>query len=96
MDKISLLRNMMRIRKVEEEIAKRYKQNKMRCPTHLSIGQEATPTAVSKFLDSNDFVVSTHRGHAHYLAKGGDLKKMISEIYGKKTGCSSGKEALCI
>jgi len=91
MDKISLLRNMMRIRKVEEEIAKRYKQNKMRCPTHLSIGQEATPTAVSKFLDSNDFVVSTHRGHAHYLAKGGDLKKMISEIYGKKTGCSSGK-----
>lgn len=91
MNKISLLSNMMRIRLVEEEIAKRYKQNKMRCPTHLSIGQEAPPTAVSNFLNKNDFVVSTHRGHAHYLAKGGNLKKMISEIYGKKTGCSGGK-----
>ena len=91
MNKLSLLSNMMRIRLVEEEIAKRYKQNKMRCPTHLSIGQEAPPTAVSNFLDKNDFVVSTHRGHAHYLAKGGNLKKMISEIYGKKTGCSGGK-----
>ena len=91
MNKLSLYKEMFRIRKVEEEIAERYKQNKMRCPTHLSIGQEATPTAVSYYLNKNDFVVSTHRGHAHYLAKGGNLKKMISEIYGKKTGCSGGK-----
>ena len=91
MDKLSILKTMMRIRQVEEEIAKRYGENKMRCPTHLSIGQEATPTAVSQYLDFKDFVVSTHRGHAHYLAKGGNLKKMISEIYGKETGCSGGK-----
>lgn len=91
MDKLSILKTMMRIRQVEEEIAKRYGEKKMRCPTHLSIGQEATPTAVSQYLDFEDFVVSTHRGHAHYLAKGGNLKKMISEIYGKETGCSGGK-----
>ena len=55
MDKLSILKTMMRIRQVEEEIAKRYGEKKMRCPTHLSIGQEATPTAVSQFLDFEDF-----------------------------------------
>tara|TARA_Y100000589_G_scaffold290518_1_gene293272 strand:+ start:2210 stop:3196 length:987 start_codon:yes stop_codon:yes gene_type:complete len=86
-----LLKTMMRIRAVEEKIAKEYSQQKMRCPTHLSIGQEAVPSAISMCINKNDFVVSTHRGHAHYLAKGGDLKAMIAEIYGKETGCSKGK-----
>ena len=82
---------MLRIRLVEEEIALRYKQEKMRCPVHLSIGQEEIPAVISQSLDKNDYMVSTHRGHAHYLSKGGDLKKMIAELYGKESGCSKGK-----
>jgi TPP-dependent pyruvate/acetoin dehydrogenase alpha subunit len=82
---------MLKIRLTEEEIARRYGEQKMRCPTHLSIGQEAVPAVLSQFLSNEDLVVSTHRGHAHYLAKNGDLKKMIAELYGKKSGCSAGK-----
>ena len=63
----------------------------MRCPTHLSIGQEAVPSAFSEIAKKYDFAVSSHRGHAHYLAKGGSLKSMLAEIYGKATGCSGGK-----
>ena len=82
---------MYQIRSVEEEISKRYKEGKMRCPTHLSIGQEAVPAVFSELANKDDFAISSHRGHAHYLAKGGNLKSMIAEIYGKKTGCSKGK-----
>ena len=82
---------MYRIRSVEEEISKRYSEGKMRCPTHLSVGQEAVPAAFQEVVSKNDFAVSSHRGHAHYLSKGGNLKSMIAEIYGKKTGCSKGK-----
>lgn len=89
--KLSLFETMYRIRKVEEEIALRYSGGKMRCPTHLSIGQELVPSIFAQFVQKSDFAVSTHRGHAHYLAKGGDLKGMIAEIYGKKTGCAQGK-----
>ena len=76
---------------VEERIAYEYPKNQIRCPTHLSIGQEAIPAALFTLFTKEDFAVSTHRGHAHYLSKGGDLKKMISEIYGKDTGCAGGK-----
>jgi len=86
-----LLKKMHFIRLVEEEIADRYNQGQMRCPVHLSIGQEGVPAGFSMASRRSDFAVSTHRGHAHYLAKGGDLKAMISEIYGKSTGCSHGK-----
>ena len=79
------------IRQTEELIAKYYDHQKMRCPVHLSIGQEAVPSVLSGFINNNDLAVSTHRGHAHYIAKNGNLKKMIAEIYGKKTGCSKGK-----
>ena len=82
---------MKKIRLVEERIALEYPKNEIRCPTHLSIGQEAVPSALSLFLKKKDLVVSTHRGHAHYLSKGGCLKKMIAELYGKSTGCSGGK-----
>ena len=88
---LDLFRQMYRIRAVEEEIAYRYPQGKMRCPVHLSIGQEAIPAVFAETIRSTDFAVSTHRGHAHYLAKGGDLHAMIAEIYGKATGCAKGK-----
>lgn len=88
---LNLYKNMLLIRLAEEGIAKRYKDGKMRCPTHLSIGQEAAASGVGLALRKTDLALSTHRGHAHYLAKGGSLKKMIAEIYGKSTGCSKGK-----
>lgn len=86
-----LLFKMRRIRMIEEEIAKRYPEGRMRCPTHLSIGQEAIAAIVCSHLNNSDLAVSTHRAHAHYLAKGGDLKAMIAELYGKASGCSGGK-----
>jgi TPP-dependent pyruvate/acetoin dehydrogenase alpha subunit len=88
---VQLLHGMKRIRLVEECIAARYSQGKMRCPTHLSIGQEAAAIGVGLALRHTDLAVSTHRAHAHYLAKGGDLKAMLAEIYGKATGCSRGR-----
>lgn len=88
---LELLRQMMRIRGVEEAIADRYSEGRMRCPTHLSIGQEAVAAAVGLALEPSDQAVSGHRAHAHYLGKGGDLAAMIAEIYGKATGCAGGK-----
>ncbi len=88
---IELLKKMKIIRMVEETIAKRYSEWKMRCPTHLCTGQEATAAAVGQALKKDDFVLSTHRAHGHYLSKGGNLNEMIAEIYGKETGCSRGK-----
>ena len=88
---IELLRGMKRIRLVEEGIAERYPQGNMRCPMHLSIGQEAAAIGVGLALKHSDLAVSSHRAHAHYLSKGGDLKAMLAEIYGKATGCSSGR-----
>lgn len=82
--------NSLRIRLVEERIAEKYSEQKMRCPTHLSIGQELPPSIVSNCLEHGDYAVSSHRAHAHYLAKGGSLKKLIAEIYGKVSGCSRG------
>ena len=86
-----LYRRMELIRCVEETIAERYNEEQMRCPTHLSIGQEAVAAAVGVALRSDDYAVSTHRSHGHYLGKGGDVPKMIAEIYGKATGCSKGR-----
>lgn len=82
---------MMRVRMIEETIADRYAEQQMRCPVHLSIGQEAVAVGVCETLKKDDYIMSTHRAHAHYLAKGGDLKTMIAELYGKATGCCSGK-----
>lgn len=88
---VKLLHGMKRIRAAEEGIAERYPAGNMRCPTHLSIGQEAAAAGVGLALEHRDLAVSTHRGHAHYLAKGGDLKAMLAEIYGKAAGCSKGR-----
>ncbi len=82
---------MLKIRLTEETIVEKYAEGKMRCPTHLSIGQEGVASGVCANLTDHDLVLSTHRSHAHYLAKNGDLNKMIAEIYGKSSGCSSGK-----
>ncbi len=88
---IDILYRMKLIRAVEETIAKKYPEQKMRCPTHLCTGQECVAAVAGTLLRSDDFAVSTHRAHGHYLGKGGDLKAMLAEIYGKVTGCAKGK-----
>lgn len=88
---ISLYFQMLRIRKVEESIAARYHNQEMRCPVHLSIGQEAVAVGVCQSLSLEDSVFSNHRCHAHFLAKGGNLKAMLAELYGKATGTCKGK-----
>ena len=91
MDYNRLYESMFRIRRVEEEIALIYPTDKIKSPVHLSIGQEAVSVGVCETLSPSDTVFGTYRGHALYLAKGGDLKKMIAELYGKVTGCAKGK-----
>lgn len=82
---------MVRIRKAEEAIVALYAEQEIRCPTHLSIGQEAVAVGVCQALTLRDIVLSGHRCHAHYLAKGGNLNAMFAELYGKATGCARGK-----
>ncbi|MHB8618816.1 MAG: thiamine pyrophosphate-dependent dehydrogenase E1 component subunit alpha [Chloroflexota bacterium] len=86
-----LYRSLYRVRRVEEEIARIYPTDKIKSPVHLSIGQEAVSVGVCEALQRTDVVFGTYRGHALYLAKGGDLDRMIAELYGKVTGCASGK-----
>jgi len=86
-----LYRHMLRIRLVEETIAELYHEQEMRCPVHLCIGQEAVAAGVCQALTLDDAVMSGHRAHGHYLAKGGDLKRMLAEMYGKETGCCRGR-----
>jgi pyruvate dehydrogenase E1 component alpha subunit len=79
------------IRMVEEKISKKYSEQEMRCPVHLSIGQELQAVTICNSLNKNDIIFSSHRSHAHYLAKNCSVKKMICEIYGKENGCINGK-----
>ncbi len=88
--KISFLNKMLRLRGTEQYISQKYKEQKMRCPIHLSIGQEAIAVGVCENLTKKDRVFSTHRSHYHYLSKGGNLNKMIAELYLKKNGCNHG------
>ena len=87
----TMYQTMLRIRRVEEKIAELYPEQEMRCPVHLYIGQEAIATGVCANLQRDDYVLGTYRGHGIYLAKGGDLKAMLAELYGKRTGCAKGK-----
>ena len=86
-----LLRDMVRIRRIEETLAELYPAQEMRTPTHFSIGQEAVAVGVCAALRRTDVVYSGHRCHAHYLAKGGDLRGMVAELYGRETGCARGR-----
>src|SRR6188474_1397846 len=90
-DLVSIYRKLWLIRRVEEEIARVYPTDKIRSPVHLSIGQEAVAVGVCEALRGDDVVFGTHRSHAMYLAKGGDLRAMIAELYGRETGCARGK-----
>ena len=86
-----LYRSLRRIRRVEEEVIRIYPTDKIKSPVHLSIGQEAVSVGVCEALRREDIVFGTYRNHALYLAKGGDLKALMAELYGKATGCAKGK-----
>ena len=79
------------IRAYDEKIVKEYKHQEIRCPVHLSIGQEGIAAGIMSALNKKDIVMSNHRAHGHYIAKGCSIEKMTSEIYGKVAGCSGGK-----
>lgn len=88
---LRLYRSMLLTRRIELEIARRYGEQEMRCPVHLSVGQEAISTGVCEALGPGDQVLSTHRAHAHYIAKGGHLGRMLAEFYGRAEGCCGGR-----
>ena len=66
-------------------------QKEVICPAHLYSGEEAVAVGVCAHLTDDDYVFGAHRSHGHYLAKGGDLQGMMSEIFGKATGCARGR-----
>ena len=87
----SIYRSLYRIRRTEETIADAYPSDKIKSPVHLSIGQEAIAVGFCEALQPEDTVFGTYRGHAMYMAKGGNLETMMAELYGKSTGCAKGK-----
>ena len=88
---LKMYSTMVRLRKFEERTADLILNGKIKTPCHLYIGQEAVAVGVCSALQRDDDVFSTHRSHGHYLAKGGDMKKLMAEIYCKTTGCSRGR-----
>lgn len=86
-----LFRALLLIRRTEERIAQDYASDRIKSPVHLSIGQEAIAVGVCDVLRHDDIVAMSYRGHAAYLAKGGSLRRMVAEMYGKVTGCARGK-----
>lgn len=87
----SLWRMMVLIRAVEDRIGELVLAGEIKTPCHLSIGQEAIPAGVCAALQPDDSLWGGHRSHGHYLAKGGDLRAMMAEIFGKATGCARGR-----
>ena len=88
---IGLYRSMLRIRMIQEAIESRYHEDEMKSPIHLVIGQEATSVGVCAALRNTDQVYSSHRTQGNYLAKGGSLKAMLSELYCRLNGCAGSR-----
>jgi pyruvate dehydrogenase E1 component alpha subunit len=88
---LGLYRAMLRIRRIEEEIERRYHQDQMKTPIHLVIGQEATAVGACSTLRKTDLVYTSHRTHGAYLAKGGDLRAMLCEMHCRINGCAGSR-----
>jgi TPP-dependent pyruvate/acetoin dehydrogenase alpha subunit len=86
-----LYRSMLRIRRIEEEIERRYRQDQMKTPIHLVIGQEATSVGACAAMRVGDLLYSSHRTHGNYLAKGGDLNGMLCEMHCRVNGCAGSR-----
>ncbi len=88
---IDMYTTMVKIRMFETRLSELFAANKIPGFVHLYIGEEAIATGVCAALRDTDYITSTHRGHGHLLAKGGDIKLMLAELFGKKTGYCRGK-----
>ncbi|MHB8105550.1 MAG: thiamine pyrophosphate-dependent dehydrogenase E1 component subunit alpha, partial [Dehalococcoidales bacterium] len=88
---VRMYRTMLTIRRFEERASKEFKKGAVPGLVHSYIGQEAIATGVCANLRKDDHIVSNHRGHGHLIAKGADVKRMMAEIFGKKTGYCKGK-----
>jgi TPP-dependent pyruvate/acetoin dehydrogenase alpha subunit len=88
---LSMYRSMVKIREVEQALIRLFAQGRMPGFIHSYIGEEATAVGVCTALRPDDYITSTHRGHGHILAKGGDLERFMAEVYGRSTGYSGGK-----
>jgi pyruvate dehydrogenase E1 component alpha subunit len=86
-----MYQGMIKIRYFENKIVELYSSGKMPGIAHLYIGEEAVAVGVCANLTNKDFITSTHRGHGHVIAQGADLKKMMAEILGKRSGYCKGK-----
>jgi len=82
---------MLRIRRFEEKVGDLVLRGEIKTPCHLYIGEEAVATGVCFALKKEDYIFGNHRSHGHYIAKGGDIKKLMAEIFCRTTGCSKGK-----
>lgn len=88
---LALYRQMLVIRRCEEQLARSYQAGLIPGACHTYVGEEAIATGVCAHLNDDDAVFSTHRGHGHALAKGVPPKELIAELFGKATGCSQGR-----
>ncbi len=84
-------RQILLIRRFEERICAIYRSDVVKSPVHLSIGQEAVAVGICAALRADDLISNTYRCHATHIAKGGDLKAMMAELFGKQSGCAGGK-----
>lgn len=89
--KLALFRNMLTIRRCEEQLVKLYATGKIYGGVHTYIGEEAVATGVCAHLRQDDVVFSTHRSHGHALSKGVTPRELIAELLGRATGCSGGR-----
>jgi len=88
---IEMYTTMVKIRLFESKVSELFAANKIPGVVHLYIGEEAVASGVGATLNDTDYITSTHRGHGHLLAKGGVIKYMLAELFGKKTGYCKGK-----
>jgi pyruvate dehydrogenase E1 component alpha subunit len=88
---LAMYTTMLTIRRFEEQVGELFAAGKLPGFIHLYIGEEAVATGVCANLRPDDYITSTHRGHGHLIAKGGDLRLMMAELFGKKTGYCKGK-----
>src|SRR5262245_55508269 len=88
---IKLFRQMLEIRRTEEQLARSYQAGLIMGACHTYVGEEAIATGVCAHLRPDDAVFSTHRGHGHALAKGVAIREVMAELFGRATGCSQGR-----
>ena len=88
---LDIYTRVLRIRRFEEEVGRLFRQGQLPGFVHLYIGEEAIASGVCAALTKEDTIISTHRGHGHVIAKGGDINRMMAELFGKATGYCKGK-----